>query len=233
MAAAVLTLPSRVVDVHACDLPQCEAAAAISLPPTSGEVKLLPSTDSVGRVSARRRLLVALIALLLGAGGVVLGRFVLGGSGEAGTTTAATGSVRVDPPAPRLAGTDPITGATVVLARVKKKPVVIHVWASWCDACATQAPVLREFVEKHRRRVVVLGLDLQDTPQAAKAFYARYGWTHRVIADPDGRQAARLAVQDLPTTIFLDREHLMVARIEGPAALAELEDGLAKAQDPR
>lgn len=186
----------------------------------------------MARVSTRRRLLVALIALVVGAGGIVLGGVVLAGGDEAGPAAPESGTVRVDPPAPALAGTDPITGARVALARVKKKPVVIHVWASWCGACASEAPVVRQFVENNRRRVIVLGLDLQDTPQAAKAFFARYGWTHRVISDPDGRQAARLGVQDLPTTIFLDREHLMVARIEGPATLSELEDGLASAQDP-
>ena len=179
----------------------------------------------------RRRLLAALIALLIGAGGIFLGGVVLAGGDEAGPTAPESGTVRVDPPAPPLAGTDPITGATVALARVKRKPVIIHVWASWCNACASEAPVVRRFVEKHRRRVIVLGLDLQDTPQAAKAFYASYGWTHRVISDPDGRQAARLGVQNLPTTIFLDRGHLMVGRVEGPATLAELEDGLARAQD--
>jgi cytochrome c biogenesis protein CcmG, thiol:disulfide interchange protein DsbE len=182
-------------------------------------------------VRTRRRLLVALIALLVGAGGIFLGGVVLAAGNEAEPTAPEGGTVRVDPPAPPLAGTDPITGATVALARVKRKPVIIHVWASWCNACASEAPLVRRFVEKHRRRVIVLGLDLQDTPRAAKAFYARYGWTHRVISDPDGRQAARLGVQDLPTTIFLDRGHLMVARVEGPATLAELEDGLARAQD--
>jgi thiol-disulfide isomerase/thioredoxin len=179
-----------------------------------------------------RRLLVALIALLVGGGGIFLAGVLLADGDKAGPSTRENGTVRVDPPAPRLAGTDPITGATVALARVKKKPVVIHVWSSWCNVCASEAPVVRRFVQKHRRRVVVLGLDLQDTPQAAKAFYARYGWTHRVISDPDGRWAARLGIQDLPTTIFLDRGHLMVARVEGPATLAELEDGLAQAQDP-
>lgn len=187
----------------------------------------------MARVSTRRRLLLALVALVVGAGGIVLGGLVLADGDEAEPAAPESETVRVDPPAPPLAGTDPITGATVSLARVKKKPVVIHVWASWCSACASEAPVLRRFVEQHRRRVIVLGLDLEDTPQAAKAFYARYGWTHRVISDPDGRQAARLGVEDLPTTIFLDRQHLMVARIEGPATLSELEDGLAGAQDRR
>lgn len=173
----------------------------------------------------------ALIALLVGGGGIFLAGALLVDGDDARPSASENGTVRVDPPAPRLVGTDPITGATVALARVRRKPVVIHVWSSWCNACASEAPVVRRFVQKHGRRVIVLGLDLQDTPQAAKAFYARHGWTHRVIADPDGRRAARLGIQDLPTTIFLDRGHLMVARVEGPATLAELEDRLARAQD--
>ena len=163
--------------------------------------------------------------------GTGLGAFVLAGGEEAEPAASESGTVRVDTPAPRLAGIDPITGANVALARVKKKPVLIHVWASWCRACASEAPVVRQFVEEHRRRVIVLGLNLQDTAQAAKTFYARYGWTHRVISDPDGRQAARLGVQNLPATIFLDRDHLMVGRIEGPATLPELEEGLAAARN--
>ncbi len=46
------------------------------------------------------------------------------------------------------------------------------------------------------------------------------GWRHPSIADPGGRIAAQLQLQTLPTTLFLDRQHRVVARINGQTTAA-------------
>ena len=74
----------------------------------------------------------------------------------------------------------------------------------------------------------MIGLDLEDEPADARAHYERFGWTFRSISDPDGAFAAELGIGELPTTLFLDRGRLIVARVEGVARQAELEAALAK-----
>lgn len=185
-------------------------------------------------MSTRRGVILAVIAVAVGVGGVTLAGLLLAGEDGAGApgSEAASGTLEVGDPAPRLAGRDPNTGALVVLARVKRKPVVVHVWASWCLPCARQAPLLRRFVRSHRE-ATVLGLDYQDDPKDAVEFYSRFGWTHRIISDPDGVQAARLGIEHLPATLFLNREHEIVSRLQGVGDYAALEQGLAEAKQAR
>jgi thiol-disulfide isomerase/thioredoxin len=191
-------------------------------------------SSSLGRVQSRRLLIASLAAALVGIAAVAVGAALVG-AGEDGGARAPTnrGTVAVRPHAPALRGTDPITGATVSLARVKKRPVFVHVWASWCGACARGAAALQRFRHRHRGEAVILGIDYQDDTEDAKAFYEEHGWTFRSIADPDGRLAARLGVENVPATVVLDPGHLVVRRIEGPAAESELEKAFVAASGER
>lgn len=180
-------------------------------------------------MSGRRILVVSLVLLVLGAGALAVAAVLLAGYEDtAEPEPRANGTVEVSMRAPALEGEDPITGDTVSLARAKK-PVVLVVWASWCEPCAKQARAIEAFAAKHEEDASVIGLDLQDLPRDARAFYERNEWTIPSIADKDGELAARLGIEELPTTLVLDTERLIVARIDGPATRRQLESGLAEA----
>jgi len=132
------------------------------------------------------------------------------------------------PDAPELSGTDPATGKEVSLAAFAGKPVVINVWASWCSGCNEEAADLRAFAAAHPEAQLI-GVDMQDSKGAARAFYRRWRWRHPSIFDPRGELAAKLGLQGLPTTIFLDHEHRIVARIVGATDRAGFENGLRQA----
>ena len=126
---------------------------------------------------------------------------------------------------PALQGRDPNTGKQVSLAQFNGRPVVLNVWASWCTGCNQEAADLARFAASHGA-AQVLGVDTQDTPGGARAFYRKWHWHHPSIADPSGSLSAQLAVTGLPTTYFLDRQHRVVAKIVGAGNLAEFEQGL-------
>ncbi len=130
--------------------------------------------------------------------------------------------------APVLAGTDPITGEKVSLD-FAGKPVVVNIWANWCPGCRKEAPALRRLAESHPE-AVVLGVDFQDTVSGARSFYEDFGLSHPSIFDPNGKLARRLGLVGMPTTIFLNAEHEIVARIVGETDLEGFEQGLAAAK---
>jgi thiol-disulfide isomerase/thioredoxin len=132
--------------------------------------------------------------------------------------------------APALAGTDPVTGQQLRLADFKGKPVVINIWASWCPGCIAEAADLARFARDHPE-AQVLGIDFQDSVSGARAFYAEYGWRHPSIFDPDGDLVARLGLQGLPTTFFLDERHRIVTRIVGETDYAGFSAGLRQAKN--
>jgi thiol-disulfide isomerase/thioredoxin len=174
-------------------------------------------------VSRRAWLIGGVIAAALAAV-VATGIVVARDTGPAPVSTAASRTER----APRLAGTDPITGRRVSLDAYRGKPVVINVWASWCPGCNQEAADLREFAKAHPE-AQLLGVDFDDTKGNARDFYRRWAWTHPSIFDPSGELSAKLKLNGLPMTVFLNTRHEVVARIYGATDRAGFEKGLRAA----
>jgi cytochrome c biogenesis protein CcmG/thiol:disulfide interchange protein DsbE len=131
------------------------------------------------------------------------------------------------PAAPPLQGRDPVTGKQVSLARYAGRPVVVNLWASWCDGCKKEAADLKAFGQAHPG-VQLLGIDVNDSTRGARAFYKRYDQEWPSIFDPKARLATALRALGLPTTYFLDRRHRIVTLIQGAASRAQLEAALRK-----
>jgi thiol-disulfide isomerase/thioredoxin len=109
-----------------------------------------------------------------------------------------------------LAGPDLVSGRPVDLDAYAGRPLVINVWASWCEPCRVEGPELAKF-EHARPDVLVIGLDMQDAPGAALQAMHEWGWNHASIRDPEGRLYFALPRHDgIPMTLFLDAEHRVV-----------------------
>ncbi len=174
----------------------------------------------------RLRIAVAATAVMFAAAAALTLAFTSGGTGTSATGLAASGGTGGAPL--ELSGTDPITGRAVSLAAYAGKPIVLNMWASWCTGCSAEARALARFERTHPQAQVV-GVDVQDTRAAAKAFYRRFDLDHPSIFDPDGLIAARFQLQGLPATLFLDRRHRIVARVLGETDLAGFDRGLQQA----
>jgi thiol-disulfide isomerase/thioredoxin len=175
----------------------------------------------------RRQRSLRLAALASGLAAAALTLVLLGllrSSGSSAPGGASLGISTVRPGAPlELSGKDPINGRHVSLADYRGRPIVLNVWASWCPPCNEEAPRLARFMRTHPHARVV-GLDYSDTAGGARSYYRRWGWKQPSIAD-NGTMFLRLGYSGLPVTLFLDRAHRVVARIVGPATLAQFESG--------
>jgi cytochrome c biogenesis protein CcmG/thiol:disulfide interchange protein DsbE len=120
--------------------------------------------------------------------------------------------------------------ATLRLAALAGQPAVINFWASWCQPCRQEAPVLERFAQEYGPRgVVFLGVNVWDNEGAARAFLAEYGLSYPNGVDVKGDAAIEYGLTGLPETFFVDREGRLVRKFIGPvteralrAALEEL-----------
>jgi cytochrome c biogenesis protein CcmG/thiol:disulfide interchange protein DsbE len=103
-----------------------------------------------------------------------------------------------------LAGFD---GKPVSLEAYRGRVVVVNFWASWCvPACYDEAPVLERNWRAYRERgVAVIGIDIQDTDEAARKFIDTFSLTFPNARDTAGRVSVDYGVYGVPETFFIDR----------------------------
>jgi thiol-disulfide isomerase/thioredoxin len=91
------------------------------------------------------------------------------------------------------------------LRELRGRPVVINKWASWCDPCRGEFPILQRAATEHGRAVAFLGLNSGDSRQPAERFLAAYPTPFPSYVDPDEEIARDLeAPANYPVTVFLD-----------------------------
>jgi thiol-disulfide isomerase/thioredoxin len=105
------------------------------------------------------------------------------------------------------------------------KVVLINTWYAACPPCRAEAPDLVEL--DSRTDVQVLGVNGRDDPGTALAFERTFSVSYPTIDDADGGAIAALqglvALNAVPTTLVLDAEGRVAARIIGRAEPSTLD----------
>ena len=131
--------------------------------------------------------------------------------------------------APALPG-DVLVPPAVTIESLRGKPVVVNVWASWCDPCREEADHLRRFSESARGRAALVGVSWTDTRSGARKFIDEYGWRFPNLFDPEGSVGNRYGLSGLPTTFVLDGEGRIASVLRGPQTKAKLDAAVRAAE---
>ncbi|MFQ5656247.1 MAG: TlpA family protein disulfide reductase [Candidatus Methylomirabilales bacterium] len=99
-------------------------------------------------------------------------------------------------------------GGRLSLEGLRGKVVVMNFWASWCfPACYEEAPVLEAAWRVYQDQgVVVVGVNVQDTEDAARQFIRRFQFSFPNGPDPKGNISIDYGVYGIPETFIIDRE---------------------------
>lgn len=124
-----------------------------------------------------------------------------------------------------------IAEGRLALEELRGTPVVLNLWASWCDPCRTEAPVLERGSRRAARRgVLFVGLNMQDAPGDAREFLREFRVTYPNVREGDNRTARRYGATGLPETFFIDAGGRAVAHVIGAITADQLRDGIAAAR---
>ena len=170
-------------------------------------------------MKARTR--IGLVLAVIAASGTVAGLAGCGSSSAGGAAPevlpepdrAAAVPVEV----PRLSG-----AGDLVIGRPGARPTVVNLWASWCGPCKEEMPAVQRFA-KANPGVRVVGIAIDDAPDAAREFAREVGVTFPLGVDEDDAVGDGYGVSGLPTTLVLDRQGRLAATWAGPVTEAELE----------
>lgn len=121
----------------------------------------------------------------------------------------------------------------MTLDQFKGRPMVLNFFASWCYSCREEARDFEAFWQQYKDKgVVVVGIAIQDTPEAALQFAQTYGKTYMLGLDTeDGKAAIDYGVTGVPETFIIDRNGVIIHKEAGPmtsAVLAQFADRLLK-----
>ena len=120
------------------------------------------------------------------------------------------------------------------LADLRGKAVVVNFWASWCEPCKEEAPMLeRAWKDNRDRDVVVVGVNAQDFRSEARRFVERYGITYPIAHDGPGSSVGRYGLTGFPETYWVDRRGRLVAHVIGQFSERELETYIDRALGSR
>jgi cytochrome c biogenesis protein CcmG/thiol:disulfide interchange protein DsbE len=120
-------------------------------------------------------------------------------------------------PAPEISLPPLEGGPEKSLADWRGQVVVLNYWASWCEPCRDESPLLERWHRKiSKRNATVLGVDVLDVTSDAQHFIAKYGLTYPHLRDKDGSTQDELGIVAYPETFVIDREGRIAATARGP-----------------
>jgi thiol-disulfide isomerase/thioredoxin len=134
-------------------------------------------------------------------------------------------------PAPPVTGSV-LEGGSFDLSRYRGKVVVLNFWASWCAPCRAEGPALQVVAaDLAKQGVVFVGVNTRDDADAARAFLENIHSAYPNVDDADGHVAlafhGTLPPDAIPSTIVIDRQGRIAARIVGPTTEPRLRALLA------
>lgn len=99
---------------------------------------------------------------------------------------------------------------------LRGRPVVLNFWASWCGPCREEAALLEDRWRRYRDDgVMFVGVNIRDTPSAARAFVKEFGMTYPVVRDPEQTLVAQVGLIGLPQTFFITSDWLFAGSAAG------------------
>ncbi len=144
-----------------------------------------------------------------------------GSAAPAGVAAARPG----DPaPALRLPTLD---DGSLTLAQFRGRPLLVNVWASWCEPCVREMPELDRLARAQPADgLQVLGIAL-DRPEDVRAFLQRVPIGYPIALETPGPADASVRLGDtqglLPYSVLIDANGRIVRQKLGPFAAGEAE----------
>lgn len=103
------------------------------------------------------------------------------------------------------------------LADLRGRVVLVNIWASWCQPCPAEMPVLKEQAEWFAgRSFTLLAVSSGEHLSLVKRAVKPYSIGLPILVDPSGEQTGAWGIMGLPTSYLVDAEGRVRMRFRGP-----------------
>lgn len=122
-------------------------------------------------------------------------------------------AVEIGKKAPNFTLTN-LQGETVQLSDYRGSGVLLNFWASWCDPCVNEMPLLNETYQR-LPGVEILAVNMGEAKEKASQFADRYHLKFPILLDQQSDVKKRYKIGGLPATFLIDDKGHIVEKISG------------------
>jgi thiol-disulfide isomerase/thioredoxin len=110
----------------------------------------------------------------------------------------------VDAVAPYFSLPD-LHGGTAALSDMRGTAVILNFWATWCEPCRAELPLLDRIAAEGAGSVAVISVDSGEAEGAVRTYIESMELASlRILLDPSGEVRELYLVRGFPTTFFID-----------------------------
>jgi cytochrome c biogenesis protein CcmG/thiol:disulfide interchange protein DsbE len=104
---------------------------------------------------------------------------------------------------------------TLTLAGLRGKPAVINFFASWCEPCKGEAPILEQAFQQYKGKVAFVGIDYHDVTSDGRRFLRAHDITFPTVQDGSGMTGDRFGLTGVPETFVVNAQGRLLKHIVG------------------
>jgi thiol-disulfide isomerase/thioredoxin len=106
---------------------------------------------------------------------------------------------------------------------LRGKTVLLNFWASWCQPCREEMPLLQATYEAYAGDdLIVLAVNMGEQAVRVTGFVSDLAVTFPVLPDEETTVGTLYRVRGAPTTYFIDRDGVIRQRYVGPLSAGTL-----------
>jgi thiol-disulfide isomerase/thioredoxin len=121
-------------------------------------------------------------------------------------------------------------GASLHLAELKGRPVLLDFWSRTCPPCRAVAPAVDRIAKRYEKEgLVVMGVNVDESPEIVRAYARQEKLGYPMVVDPEGSASQRFGVSRLPSLVIIDRAGKVRSFFVGMMDEAALSEAVAAA----
>ena len=100
-----------------------------------------------------------------------------------------------------------LSGDQGALSQYKGQVVMVNFWATWCGPCQQEMPLLDQMYKKYKPAgFTLIGVNVDKEAPPVKALLARKPVSFPVLLDPDNEVSKAYHVDEMPSSVIIDRK---------------------------
>ena len=105
------------------------------------------------------------------------------------------------------------------------RPTVVNFWASWCEPCRAEMPLLQQMADFYSDRLAFQAVNFKERASTVQRHVRNANWQVPVLLDPAGEGARAWDVRVFPTTLGFDAQGRPRWRVTGEHDWSSVEAG--------